>query len=56
MHANRTATAPATVPAAALGPGVLGLEPLTGPPATLADGTIALPGDAGVAVYAILTR
>ena len=56
VHANRTATAPVTVPAAALGPGVLGLEPLTGPPATLADGTITLPGDAGVAVYAVVAR
>ncbi len=56
VHANRTATDPVSIPAGALGPGAPTLEVLTGPSATVADGTLTLPGDAGVAVYAVVAR
>ncbi|MGI8645254.1 MAG: alpha-amylase family glycosyl hydrolase, partial [Nocardioides sp.] len=56
VHANRTDTGPVLIPATALGPGIAALEPLTGPPAVVADGTITLPGDCGVAVHLVDTR
>jgi alpha-glucosidase len=54
VHATRVATAPVTIPLAALGPGVTALEPLVGPPATIDGATLMLGGDGlGVAVYAV---
>ena len=56
VHANRTGAAPVTIPAAALGPGGISLEPLTGPPASVTDGTVTLPGDGSVTVYLVDSR
>ena len=57
VHANRSATAPLTLPLGALDPGLAGVEPLAGPPVELTDRAVVLPGDGpGVCLYALRAR
>jgi alpha-glucosidase len=54
VHATRATTGPVSLPLSALGPGITALEPLAGPPATVADGIVTLGGEGpGVSVHVV---